>query len=73
MDNIKKIKRLKNKVVRIFLLLLIPQIVVSLLTSLGTTNPMNNLKWQLCWFIIYFSISFLVYVFAPKIINKRNR
>ena len=67
-----KIKRLRKEVVKTFFLIFTPHIFVCLLTSQVTNNPMDNLKWQLCWFTTYFSISFFVYVFAPKIVKKRD-
>jgi hypothetical protein len=67
-----KTKKLRKKVVKTFLMLFMPHIFVCLLTVQITTNPMDILKWQFCWFTTYFSISFLVYVFAPRIINKLN-
>lgn len=63
---IEEIKRLRREVVKTFMLLFAPHLMVCVLT-------MNNLKWQLCWFSTYFTIAFFVYVFAPKIINKRNK
>jgi hypothetical protein len=74
MENIKeKTKRLRNEVTKTFLLLLIPQLLVCLLTLQITANYIDNFKWQLCWFATYFSISFLVYVFAPNIIKKLKK
>lgn len=73
MENIhEKIKRLRWEVVKTFMLLFVPHLMVCVLTPQVTTNPMDNLKWQLYWFAIYFTIAFLVYYFAPKIIKKRN-
>lgn len=68
-----KIKKLRKEVFKTFLLLFIPHsiVILSLLNSQVTTNPIDTLKWQLCWFVTYFSISLLVYIFAPKITKKR--
>jgi len=67
-----KIKRLRYEVIKTFLLLFAPHLMVCILTSQITTNPTDNLKWQLCWFSIYFTIAFFIYIFAPKIIKRRN-
>lgn len=73
MENVtEKIKRLRKEVIRTFFLLFTPHIFVCLLTTQVTANPMNPLKWQLCWFITYFSISILVYVLAPNIVKRQN-
>jgi hypothetical protein len=73
MENInEKIKRLRREVAKTFMLLFTPHLMVCVLTSQVTIDPMGNIKWQLCWFATYFTIAFFVYVFAPKIIKKRN-
>lgn len=73
MENInEKIKRLRKEVAKTFMLLFAPHLMVCVLTSQVTTNPISNPKWQLYWFVTYFTIAFFVYVFAPKIIKRRN-
>lgn len=78
MENLKdenfkiKTKNLRRQVIRTFLLLFTPHLLVCLLTVQVTINPIDIMKWQLCWFLTYFTISFLVYVFAPKILKKWN-
>lgn len=67
-----KIKRLRKEVVKTFVLLFVPHLMVCVLTSQVATNPMSILKWQLWWFAIYFTIALFVYIFAAKIIKKRN-
>jgi hypothetical protein len=68
-----KTKRLRREVAKTFMLLFVPHLwCVCVVTSQVTTDQMGNIKWQCCWFATYFTITFFVYVFAPKIIKKRN-
>jgi len=66
-----KIKYLKSETVKTFRLLFLPHLMVTIITLNIASNRMEVLKWHLCWFVTYFTIAFLVYVFAPKIINRQ--
>lgn len=68
-----KIKKLRKLVLEIFCNLFLPHVFVCLLTMSIATNPIENLKWQMVWFLIYFTMSLSVYVFAPMIINRKYR
>lgn len=68
-----QIKTLRREVLKTFLLIFAPHTLVCLFTNQITTNPSANMDWHISWFSIYFSISFLLYIFAPKIIEVRNK
>jgi len=65
-----EIKKLRKRVLTKFLIFFIGHIFIVLPTYQITTNKIEMLEYQFCWFVIYFSISFCYYVFAPKIIKK---
>lgn len=69
-DTKEKIRRLRHEVIRTFLLLFVPHIIVCLFTTAVTNNPMHTMKFQLIWFSVYFGISLCVYIFAPKLVKK---
>ena len=69
---IEKIKIFRKEVIKIFLLLFIGQLIALSVTCQIVINSIENLKWQLDWFGIYFTISSLVYIFASKIVRKQN-
>lgn len=69
MDNrFEKVKKLRKEVKKIFFLLFIPHVLTCIVTSQVVTN-LDILIWQLYWFLFYSLISFLVYVFAYRIIK----
>jgi hypothetical protein len=68
-----QIKTLRKEVFKTFLLIFAPHTLVCLLTTQTATNISVFMDWHISWFSIYFSISFLLYIFAPKIIEVRNK
>lgn len=74
MENLKEqIKRLRKEVLKTFLLIFVPHIFVSLLTTQIAVNQSSFMDWHISWFFIYFSIAFLLYILAPKIIQVSNK
>lgn len=65
-----KIKRFRCAVVKLFLMLFIPQFFACILVPLFTKNLGYVYAFQFIYFSIYSICSGFFYILAPKLINK---
>lgn len=63
--------KFRAEVLRTFLMIFIPHMLILLITSQTTSNFKESLPFQICWFTIYTTISIGVLIYS-HIKNKRN-
>lgn len=68
----KKIKSARREIIKTFLLLFVPHLLVGILTVKVATDPDKPLKFQLIYFIAYFISCLLSYFIAPWFIKRRH-
>lgn len=70
-NEIERIKYFRRRILQLFFILFIPNITVTIISVLVTSNPMAVVLAQSFFFATYFMILVIIYAFAPKIINRQ--